>query len=325
MSGENRVFLANSGAEAIEAAIKLARYHTGRKHLIAFHGAFHGRTYGALSLTASKVVQHHRFGPMLPEVSHVSFPDPRHTLTGIDPVNATMHELDALFAHEVGPDEVAAIFVEPIQGEGGYVVPPDSFLPRLRRLCDQHGILLVADEVQTGMGRTGLMWAVQHIGVEPDIIATAKGIASGLPLGAIISREAIMDWPPGSHASTFGGNPVACTAAIATIDLLKAGLIENARRVGEHLLDRLRALQRGFACISDVRGRGLMVAIEFTAEGSAVLRRQAARPRDRRVLSPRPAAARLRREGNPVLAGADRLAKPDRHRGRTRQVRPGIA
>lgn len=276
MSGKNRVFFTNSGAEAIEAAFKLARHQTGRQHIISFWGGFHGRTFGAMSLSGSKAIHRQRFMPMVPQITHVTYPNvyrPNWSQTVESLVDSTMNEIEqTVFRREVSPEEVAAIFVEPIQGEGGYLVPPDDFLPRLRELCSRHGILLVCDEVQSGMGRTGKLWAVQHVGVEPDIIATAKGLASGMPIGAIIAREDIMNWPPGSHASTFGGNPVACAAALATIELLEAGLIENAARVGAYLVGKLRDVQAEFAAIGDVRGRGLMVAADF------VMDRQSRRP-----------------------------------------------
>ncbi|MEN6449033.1 MAG: acetyl ornithine aminotransferase family protein [Thermoguttaceae bacterium] len=270
MSGRNRVFFTNSGAEAIEAAFKLARHQTGRQHVIAFWGAFHGRTFGAMSLSGSKAIHRKRFMPMVPQITHVTYPNPYRPIEvngSGSVVDFTIDEIEhTVFRREVGPEEVAAIFVEPIQGENGYIVPPRDFLPRLRDLCTRHGILLVCDEVQSGMGRTGRMWAVEHVGVEPDIIAIAKGIASGMPLGAIIAREDIMNWPPGSHASTFGGNPVACAASLATLDLLEAGLIENAAQVGSYLIARLRELQREFAAIGDVRGLGLMAAADFVVD-----------------------------------------------------------
>ncbi|MEN6457725.1 MAG: acetyl ornithine aminotransferase family protein [Thermoguttaceae bacterium] len=267
MAGNNRVFFTNSGAEANEAAFKLARHQTGRQHVIAFWGAFHGRTFGAMSLSGSKAIHRKRFMPMVPQITHVTYPNPyrpTEVSNAKTVVDFTMNEIEhTVFRREVGPEEVAAIFVEPIQGENGYVVPPADFLPRLRELCTRHGILLVCDEVQSGMGRTGKMWAVQHVGVEPDIIAVAKGIASGMPLGAIIAREEVMNWPPGSHASTFGGNPVACAASLATLDLLEGGLIDNAANVGPHLMARLRELQQEFPVLGDVRGVGLMVAADF--------------------------------------------------------------
>ncbi len=266
MSGKNRVFFTNSGAEALEAAFKLTRHHTGRQHVLAFWGAFHGRTYGAMSLTGSKAIQRKRFGPMVPGVQHVTYPNPFRPAGGVKPdkvVDFTFDEIERLFTRKVDPSVLAAIFVEPIQGEGGYIVPPADFFPRLRELCDKHGILMVCDEVQAGFGRTGRMWACQHYGVEPDIITSAKGIASGMPLGAMIAKESVMDWPYGAHASTFGGNPVACAASLATIDLLEAGLTDNAAKVGDHLQTKLHELQQKFPAIGDVRGKGLMVVAEF--------------------------------------------------------------
>ncbi len=264
-NGAKRVFFTNSGAEAIEAAFKLARYHTGRKHVIAFRGAFHGRTLGALSLTASKVVQRKRFAPFVPNVSHIDFPYcfrcPRRPAAGC--CGEPLEQLERLFRQMVAPDEVAAVFVEPIQGEGGYIVPPADFHARLRQITDEHGILLVADEVQTGMGRTGRLFAMEHFGVEPDIICLAKGIASGMPLGAVIARAEIMNWPRGAHASTFGGNPVSCAAALATLELLEEGLIENAARMGQSLLEALKQLAQRYALIGDVRGIGLMIGVEL--------------------------------------------------------------
>ncbi len=252
ISGPTRSFLTNSGTEAVEAAIKLARQHTGRQYLIAFVGAFHGRSYGSVSLTASQAKYHQGFGPMLPGVLHAPFGVP--VKDYIEPV---------IFKRLIVPSEVAAIFVEPVQGEGGYVFPPAGWLGELRELCSEHGILLVADEVQSGMGRTGKVWAVEHFGVEPDIVLTGKGIASGLPLGAMTTRADLMTWPKGAHGSTYGGNPIACAAALATIDLLEDGLIENAARVGAHLIDGLKQLQRNQALIKEVRGVGLMVGVEF--------------------------------------------------------------
>ncbi|MCP4169091.1 MAG: acetyl ornithine aminotransferase family protein [Chloroflexi bacterium] len=265
ISGPSKVFFGNSGAEAIEAAMKLARYYTGRSRYIAFYGAFHGRTFGALSLTASKSIQRQGFGPLLPGVSHALYPNSyRNPWPGQDPGEAAVAYIeDHLFATTVPADEVAAIIVEPIQGEGGYIVPPDSFLPGLRSLCDRHGILLVFDEVQTGMGRTGKLFASQHWQVEPDIICLAKGIASGMPLGAIIARSEVMTWPPGAHASTFGGNPLSCAAAMATLDLLENGMVESAASSGDYLKSRLCAMANKYPQIGDVRGKGLMVGAEF--------------------------------------------------------------
>jgi 4-aminobutyrate aminotransferase len=254
-----RVFFTNSGAEAIEGAMKLARFTTGRPSYIAFIGAFHGRTFGALSLTASKASQRRRFAPLLSSVFHAPYPTASFGVT----TDETMERIEELFSTVAPPESVAAVFVEPIQGEGGYLVPPDDFLPRLRELTKKHGILLVADEVQSGMGRTGHLLAVEHWGVEPDIVCLAKGIASGLPLGAFIARAEQMSWPPGSHGSTFGGNPVACAAALATLDLLEEGLMENAARVGAVLQDGLREIAAGHKDVTDVRGIGLMLALEL--------------------------------------------------------------
>ncbi len=253
-SEPKKVFLSNSGAEAVEAAMKLARYHTRRPYFLAFYGAFHGRTFGALSLNASKPVHREGFAPLLPHVAHAPYGD-------LDFIT------EVLFKRNLPPREVAAIFVEPIQGEGGYLVPPDKFLIGLRELCDEYGMLLVVDEVQSGMGRTGKMWAIEHSGVVPDIICFAKGVASGLPLGGIIAKAHIMNWGAGSHASTFGGNPVSCAAALATIDLLENGLMDNAARVGEFIRARLRKLSAQYSLISDVRGRGLMIGIELARDG----------------------------------------------------------
>ena len=255
MKEKCRVFLTNSGTEAVEGSIKLARFATKRQYLVSFLGAFHGRSYGSVSLTASKAKYHAGFGPMLPGVFHAPFGHVA-DLKWFDEV---------LFDRLVPPTEVAAIIVEPIQGEGGYVVPEDGFLQGLRRICDEHGILLIADEVQSGGGRTGKMWAIQNWDIEPDIVATAKGIASGMPLGAFIARDSLMtQWGPGAHGTTYGGNPVACAASLATIKLLEGGLMANARARGDELLGGLRALQARFpAVIRDVRGIGLMIGVEF--------------------------------------------------------------
>jgi 4-aminobutyrate aminotransferase len=254
-----RVFFTNSGAEAIEGAMKLARFTTGRPSYIAFIGGFHGRTFGALSLTASKASQRRGFAPLLSSVFHAPYPAASRGITTDD----SLKRIEELFATVAPPESVAAVFVEPIQGEGGYLVPPADFLPRLRELTKKHGILLVADEVQSGMGRTGKLLAVEHTGVEPDIVCLAKGLASGLPLGAFIARAEQMSWPPGSHGSTFGGNPVACAAGLATLDLLEDGLMENAARVGPVLQDGLREIAASHPEVTDVRGLGLMVALEF--------------------------------------------------------------
>ena len=263
-----KVFFTNSGAEAIEGAMKLARFATGRPSYIAFIGGFHGRTYGALSLTASKASQRRRFAPLLSSVFHAPFPS---AARGVS-TDESIARIEELFATVAPPESVAAVFVEPIQGEGGYLVPPDDFMPRLRELTLKHGILLVADEVQSGMGRTGKLLAVEHTGVEPDIVCLAKGIASGLPLGAFIARAEQMSWPPGSHGSTFGGNPIACAAGLVTLDLLEEGLMENAAKVGEQMQDGLREIAATHKQVTDVRGRGLMQAIELkTADQAAQL------------------------------------------------------
>src|SRR5216110_3045368 len=254
-----RVFFTTSGAEAIEGAMKLARFTTGRPSYIAFIGAFHGRTFGALSLTASKASQRRRFAPLLSQVYHAPFPTASRNIT----TDQSIERIEELFNTVAPPESVAAVFVEPIQGEGGYLVPPDDFLPRLRELTLKHGILLVADEVQSGMGRTGQLLAVEHWGIEPDIVCLAKGIASGLPLGAFIARAEQMSWPPGSHGSTFGGNPLACAAGLVTLDLLEEGLMENAAKVGAQLQDGLREIASTHSEITDVRGLGLMLALEL--------------------------------------------------------------
>jgi 4-aminobutyrate aminotransferase len=273
MPGPHRIYYGNSGAEAVECALKLARYHTKRQNVIAFLGAFHGRTMGALSLTASKPQQKRRFGPMVPGVTHVRYPDVYRGCSG-GPQDHEAFALgcarfieEKLFKTSLPPEEVAAIFVEPIQGEGGYVVAPSSFMQELRRICDRHGILLVVDEVQSGIGRTGKWWAVEHTGVEPDIVCMAKGIASGMPLGVTMSRAQIMDWVPGSHASTFGGNPVCIAAALATLDVIEQeGLLKNAHEVGNHMLKRMADWPAKFKHVGDVRGRGLMLGVDIVKD-----------------------------------------------------------
>ncbi|BAZ13476.1 4-aminobutyrate aminotransferase [Calothrix sp. NIES-4071] len=247
-----KVFFSNSGAESNEGAIKLARYYTGRNLIVAFLGAFHGRTYGAMSLTGSKTVQRANFGSLLPGVTHIPYG-----------THASLDYLEQLFTTMLPPNEVAAIIVEAIQGEGGYIVPEDGFLERIREICDKHGILMVVDEVQSGMGRTGKLFAIEHWNVAPDIITTAKGIASGLPLGAIIASAQIMTWKPGSHATTFGGNPVACAAGIATLRLLEQGLMDNATQMGEMLQAGLFKLHQQVPQLSLPRGKGLMVAVDI--------------------------------------------------------------
>jgi 4-aminobutyrate aminotransferase len=268
-----KIFFTNSGAEAVEAAFKLARHHTKRQHVIAFHGAFHGRTLGALSLTASRASHRAYFGPLIPGVHHLPYGFchrcPYQLTYGSCGIECVAVIEKFLFRHEVRPDEVAAIFVEPIQGEGGYVVPPPEYLPMLQEICRRYGILLVLDEIQSGFGRTGKMFACEHWGIEPDIVCAAKGIASGMPLGAMIARAEISTWTRSSHGSTFGGNPVACAAALATIELLEEGLVENAAKVGAILKDQLAALKGRHAVIGDVRGLGLMIGAEFVTRDGA--------------------------------------------------------
>ncbi len=266
-----RVFFGNSGTEAMEAAIKMARYHTRRHRLIAFYNCFHGRTCGSLSLTASKAAQRRGFGPLLEGVSHVPYPNPYRCPLGR--VSSACHSdctctdlIERLFQTTAPPEDVAAIVIEPVQGEGGYVVAPPSFLERLRRLADRYGILLIFDEVQCGMGRTGKMWACEHSGVVPDILTTAKGIASGMPLGVTIARADVMNWGPGAHASTFGGNPVSCAAALETIRLLEEKYISNAAAMGEYTLSRIASWPKKHAIVGDVRGLGLMIGIELVKD-----------------------------------------------------------
>jgi 4-aminobutyrate aminotransferase len=288
MPGPHRVYYGNSGAEAIECALKLARYHTKRQQVIAFFGAFHGRTMGALSLTASKPQQKRGFSPLVPGVTHVPYPDVYRGGAG-SPQDAEKFALgcaryieDKLFKTILAPEEVAAIFVEPIQGEGGYVVAPTIFMQELRRICDKHGILLVLDEVQSGIGRTGKWFAVEHTGVHPDMVCIAKGIASGMPLGITMSKADIMDWVPGSHASTFGGNPVCIAAALATLYVIeKEGLLKNSQEVGGHMLKRMAEWPKKHKIVGDVRGRGLMIGVEIVKDQTT--REYGASERDRIV------------------------------------------
>jgi 4-aminobutyrate aminotransferase len=269
MAGPHRSFFSNSGTEANEAALKLAKFATGRHNVIAFFGGFHGRSMGSLALTASKVRQRQGFGPLVPGVYHAPYPDTYRSGLSHDATADRCIDFieQQLFVHLVSPDEVAAIVVEPIQGEGGYIVAPDSFLERLREIATRYGIQLIVDEVQSGMGRTGKMFAIEHAQVAPDIITIAKGIASGLPLGITTASSMLMgQWPPGAHASTFGGNPVSCAAAITTIRLLREGLVTNAEVVGSYLIEGARALMDKHALIGDVRGRGLMVGIELVRD-----------------------------------------------------------
>jgi 4-aminobutyrate aminotransferase len=267
MSGA-RSFLTNSGTEAVEASIKLARWSTGRQYVIAFYGSFHGRSYGSVSLTASKATYRAGFGPLLPGVLHAYYGDGRDMPVppGADSEGfPTLDHIEGFLMKKiVAPDEVAAIVVEPVLGEGGYIVPPDGWLQALRELCDRHGILLICDEVQSGMGRTGKMWAVEHFGVEPDIILSGKGIASGMPLGAMIAKDSVMTWTKGTHGSTYGGNPLSCAAAIATLDVIaQEELLENAAKVGDLVMNGLRDIQSRHDAIREVRGLGLMIGIEL--------------------------------------------------------------
>ncbi len=271
MRGPHRFYYGNSGAEAVECALKLARYHTGRQNIIAFLGGFHGRTMGALSLTASKPQQKRRFAPFVPGVHHIPYPNVYRGCRNEAEQEAyafgcARYIEERLFKTILPPEEVAAIILEPIQGEGGYVIAPDHFLREIRNICDRHGILLIADEVQSGMGRTGKWWAIQHTSVEPDIVCSAKGIASGMPLGVCMARAEIMDWVPGSHASTFGGNPISIAAALATMDVLEREGIANAAAVGAKMMERLRSWIERHANVGDVRGCGLMIGVELVKD-----------------------------------------------------------
>ncbi len=260
-----KTFFSNSGSEAVEAAIKLARHHTRRYNLIAFLGSFHGRTLGSLSLTSSRTVQRHGFGPMAPGVFHAPYANPYRGGASSACESLAFIEQQIL-THLVSPDEVAAIIVEPIQGEGGYIVPPPEFIRELSRITAKHGMLLIADEVQSGIGRTGKMFAIEYDGVQPDILITAKGIASGIPMGVTIARDGVMDWPAGAHSNTFGGNPIACAAALATIGLVQGGLMQNAAEVGHYFQEKLRELALRHHMIGDVRGRGLMIGVEIVRD-----------------------------------------------------------
>ena len=273
MPGPHKFYYGNSGAEAIECALKLARYYTKRPNVIAFFGAFHGRTMGALSLTASKPQQRRRFSPLMPGVTHVPYPDLYRGRKDAaqDPdafaLSCARFIEEKLFKTTLPPEEVAAIFIEPVQGEGGYVVAPTIFMQELRRICDRHGILLVLDEVQSGIGRTGKWWAVEHTGVEPDMVCMAKGLASGMPLGITMTRSEIMDWVPGSHASTFGGNPICIAAALATLDVIEnEHLLEHTAEVGAHMLQRMASWPAKLKLVGDVRGRGLMIGVDIVKD-----------------------------------------------------------
>ena len=279
MPGPHRVYYGNSGAEAVECALKLARYHTKRPNVIAFFGAFHGRTMGALSLTASKPQQKRRFAPLVPGVTHVAYPDV-YRKGEQDALACARFIEDKLFKTILPPEEVAAIFVEPVQGEGGYVQGPTVFMQELRRICDRHGILLVADEVQSGIGRTGKWWAIEHTGVQPDIVCMAKGIASGMPLSVTLTKADIMDWVPGSHASTFGGNPVCIAAALSTLDVIeREGLLRNTEQVGSHMLRRMADWPKKHKLVGEVRGVGLMIGVELVTDKQTKERASAERDR----------------------------------------------
>jgi 4-aminobutyrate aminotransferase len=293
--GPARAFLTNSGTEAVEAAVKLARWHTGRPYVIAFFGAFHGRSYGSLSLTASKARYRARFGPLVPGVLHAPYADSFRPALGESEWSfPTMQYVEGvLFERLVSPEEVAAVVVEPIQGEGGYVVPPPGWLAALRELCDRHGILLVADEVQSGIGRTGRMWAIEREGVVPDVLVAGKGIASGMPLGAMVARAETMTWTPGAHGSTYGGNPLSCVAALETLRLVEDGLAARAAEAGERLAAGLRELAAGTDAIRDVRGAGLMIGVELADHDAAIAVEQACFERGLLVLSAGDAAIRL--------------------------------
>ena len=264
-------FMTNSGTEAVETAIKLARYHTKRSNFIGFTGAFHGRTMGAVTFTASKAKYHGGFYPLMNGVTHAPFPNPYHPVLerrkGEDYGEATVRYIEEeILAQILPPKDVAGILVETIQGEGGYIIPPEGFYPALRKLCDKHGILMILDEVQSGMGRTGKWWAIEHFGVEPDIITAAKGIASGMPLGACIARKSVMDWEIGTHGNTYGGNPISCAASLATIDLIEKEFMANAKEVGEYAMDELEEIKARHPSIGEVRGKGLMIGVEFVKD-----------------------------------------------------------
>ena len=272
-----RVFLTNSGTEAIEGAIKLARYHTHRPGIIAFEGGFHGRTMGALSLTNSKIKQRAGFGPLIPMVHHSPFPRIRAWREGSGGDGSA--ELAVLrrsiLGRLIAPSDVAAIVVEPIQGEGGYFPAPTSFMEGLREICDEHGILLIADEIQSGMGRTGTWWAIEHTGVEPDILTSAKGIASGMPIGAFIARESVWTWPPGAHGSTFAGNPICAAAGLATLEIIESEGLSNAEAMGARLRTGLENAAHG-SDVRDIRGAGLMLGVEFPTHAAAEAVQEAA-------------------------------------------------
>ncbi|MBP8997460.1 MAG: acetyl ornithine aminotransferase family protein [Anaerolineaceae bacterium] len=277
------IFVTNSGTESVESALKLARYYTGRSQFIAFLGGFHGRTHGSVTLTASKPHYHQGFYPLMNGVTHIPYPDPYHPvlhmLPGEDVGDAVLRYLEEdILGHLIPSQDVAGIIIEPIQGEGGYIVPPPGFFPKLREICNRYGILLIADEVQSGIGRTGKWWAIENFNTEPDIVTTAKGIASGVPFGAMIARKSITTWKKGSHGNTFGGNPLACVAALATLDLIEKEYMQNAAQVGKYCLDKLKDIQTNHPSIGEVRGIGLMIGIEFVQDRTS--RRPAEKLRD---------------------------------------------
>jgi len=277
------IFVTNSGTESVESALKLARYYTGRSQFIAFLGGFHGRTHGSVTLTASKPHYHQGFYPLMNGVTHIPYPDPYHPvlhmLPGEDVGDAVLRYLEEeILGHLIPYQDVAGIIIEPIQGEGGYIVPPTGFFPKLREICSRYGILLIADEVQSGIGRTGKWWAIENFNTEPDIVTTAKGIASGVPFGAMIARKSITTWKKGSHGNTFGGNPLACAAALATLDLIEKEYMQNAAQVGKYCLDKLKEIQTNHPSIGEVRGIGLMIGIEFVQDRAS--RRPAEKLRD---------------------------------------------
>jgi 4-aminobutyrate aminotransferase len=264
-------FMTNSGTESVEAALKLARFYTGRSQFIGFLGGFHGRTMGAVTLTASKPHYHRGFFPLMNGVTHIPFPDPYRPIIamrpGEDVGSSTLRYLEEeIFGKTIPADEVAGIVIEPIQGEGGYIIPPAGFFLQLREICDRYGILLIADEVQAGIGRTGKWWSIQNFGVEPDIVTSAKGIASGMPLGAMIARKSVVTWPKGTHGNTFGGNPLSCAAALVTLQLIEDEYLDNAAIVGKHILERLKKIQENHPSIGEVRGIGLMIGVEFVTD-----------------------------------------------------------
>jgi 4-aminobutyrate aminotransferase len=305
IDGRTRSFLTNSGTEAVEAAIKLARHYTRRQYIIAFIGGFHGRSYGSVSLTASSAKYRAGFGPMLPAVAHAPYADSFDLSRDLDDPDAPDYIERVLFHRLVPATEVAAIVVEPVLGEGGYVVPPARWIQKLRATCDEHGILLVADEIQSGMGRTGTMWAIEHFDVMPDIVLSGKGIASGMPLGAMVARSELMTWTSGAHGSTYGGNPVACAAALATIDLVEKELAINAQEVGRRLLEDLRAVSETQPLIRDVRGLGLMIGVEFGSGEVADAVQDACLTRGLLVLRAGDAAIRI---SPPLIINPDQAA-----------------